>query len=77
SSSVDLDYVNANKIRVSSTDRAEVEISGRAGQFEVLKKGMLAEIDTEKLIATQTGNSATSVAGHVTKDGGVEFSFND
>lgn len=77
SSSVDLDYISASKIRVSSTDRAEVELSGRTGQFEVVKKGMLAEIDTEKLVATQTGGSATSVAGQVTKDGGVEFSFND
>ena len=62
SSSVDLDYIQANKLRVSSLDRAEVEISGRTGQYEVVKKGMFAEIDTEKLVATQTATGA-SVAG--------------
>ena len=76
SSSVDLDYVKANGIRVSSLDRAEVELSGHTEQFNIVKKGMFAEIDTEKLVATQTGSS-TSVAGQVAKDGSVEFTFND
>ena len=76
SSSVDLDYVTANQIRVSSLDRAEVELSGHTGLFEVTKKGMFAEIDTEKLIATQTGVGGNAVAGQVTNaDGSVEFNF--
>ncbi len=76
SSSVDIDYVQANKISVSSLDRAEVELSGTTGLFEVVKKGMLAEIDTEKLIATQTGVGNNGVAGQVTQaDGSVEFNF--
>ena len=77
SSSVDLDYVKAGKIAVSSLDRAEVELSGNTALFEVIKKGMFAEVDTEKLIATQTGASATAVSGQVAKDGSVEFTFND
>lgn len=79
SSSVDLDYVQANKIRVSSLDRAEVELSGHTGQFEVTKKGMFAEVDTEKLVTTQTAGTAggNSAAGRVAKDGSVEFTFND
>lgn len=76
SSSVDLDYVTAEKISVSSLDRAEVELSGNTNQLEVVKKGMFAEVDTEKLIAAQTGNAA-SVSGQVAKDGSVEFSFNN
>lgn len=76
SSSVDLDYVTAEKISVSSLDRAEVELSGNTNQLEVVKKGMFAEVDTEKLIAAQTG-SAASVSGQVAKDGSVEFTFND
>ncbi len=76
SSSVDIDYIEANKISISSLDRAEVELSGKTGQLEILKKGMFAEIDTEKLITTQMCNGG-SVAGKVTKDGGVEFTFND
>ena len=76
SSSIDIDYINASKIRVSSLDRAEVELSGTTGLFEVVKKGMFAEIDTEKLVATQTGVGGSSVAGQVTKtDGSVEFNF--
>lgn len=75
SSSVDIDYINANQIRVSSQDRAEVEISGTTGQFEVLKKGMFAEIDTKKLVTTQTAGKKTT--GKNTSDGGVEFTFND
>ncbi len=77
SSSVDLDYVEANHIRVSALDRAEVELSGTTERFEVLKKGMFAEIDTKKLVATQTDSSASGVAGQVAKDGSVEFSFNE
>lgn len=76
SSSIDIDYINANKIRVSSLDRAEVELSGTTDLFEVAKKGMFAEIDTEKLIAKQTGAASNGVAGQVTKaDGSVEFNF--
>lgn len=76
SSSVDIDYVKADKARVSSLDRAEVEIAGSTGQFEVMKRGMLAEIDTEKLIAIQTTNGSNGVAGQETKaDGSVEFNF--
>lgn len=74
SSSVDIDYIEANKISVSSLDRAEVELSGRTGVLEITKRGMFAEIDTEKLIATQMGNGG-SVAGQVAKDGSVEFNF--
>ncbi len=77
SSSVDLDYVEANHIRISALDRAEVELSGTTERFEVLKKGMFAEIDTKKLVATQTDSSASGVAGQVAKDGSVEFSFNE
>lgn len=76
SSSIDIDYVNANKIRVSSLDRAEVELSGTTDLFEVAQKGTFAEIDTEKLIAKQTGTGGNSVAEQVTKeDGSVEFNF--
>ena len=76
SSSIDIDYITANKIRVSSLDRAEVELSGNTGLFEVVKKGRFAEIDTKKLIATQTGVGGNGVAGQVTKaDGSVEFNF--
>ena len=75
-SSIDIDYITANKIRVSSLDRAEVELSGNTGLFEVVKKGRFAEIDTKKLIATQTGVGGNGVAGQVTKaDGSVEFNF--
>ena len=79
SSSVDLDYLEANKISVSSLDRAEVELSGRTGQLEVIKKGMFAEIETEKLITTQTlrSNGTNSASKQVNKDGSVEFVFND
>ncbi len=73
-SSVDIDYIEANKISVSSLDRAEVELSGRTGVLEIIKRGMFAEIDTEKLIATQMGNGG-NVAGQVAKDGSVEFNF--
>lgn len=76
SSSVDMDYIEANKIRIASLDRAEVELSGSTGQLEVIKKGMFAEIDTEKLITTQA-NAAGNTTGQVAKDGSVEFSFND
>ena len=77
SSSVDIDYIKADKIRVSSLDRAEVELSGSTGQMEVIKKGMFAEIDTEKLITTQVAGSASgaSTAGRTAMDGSVEFSF--
>lgn len=76
SSSIDIDYIHANKIRVSSLDRAEVEISGTTEIFEVAKKGMLAEIDTKKLVATQTGAAANGVAGQVSQaDGSVAFHF--
>lgn len=76
SSSIDIDYINANKIRVSSLDRAEVELSGNTDLFEVVKKGMFAEIDTKKLIAARTGAGGSGVAGQVTKaDGSVEFNF--
>lgn len=74
-SSVDLDYVQANAIRVSSLDRAEVELSGNTAQFEIVKKGMSAEIDTEKLIATQVGSAPAAVANQTAKDGSVEFTF--
>ena len=76
-SSVDIDYIQANKIRVSSLDRAEVELSGSTGQLEVTNKGMFAEIDTKKLITTQPNNGGNGVAGKVAKDGRVEFTFND
>ena len=76
SSSIDIDYISANRIRVSALDRAEVELSGTTDLFEVTKKGMFAEIDTEKLIAKQTGAAGNGVAGQVTKaDGSVEFNF--
>ena len=79
SSSVDIDYIEANKIRVSSLDRAEVELSGTTGQLEVVKKGMFAEIDTKKLITTRVagGNGGNGPSGQVAKDGSVEFVFND
>ncbi len=77
SSSVDLDYVQAEKIMVSSLDRAEVELSGNTALFEVIKKGMFAEIDTKKLIATQTGASTANTSGKAASDGSVEFTFND
>lgn len=73
SSSVDIDYINAQQISVSSLDRAEVELSGATGTFEVVKKGTFAEIDTKKLVATQT--PAVPAAGQVAKDGSVEFTF--
>ena len=76
SSSIDLDYVEADVLRVSSQDRAEVEISGTTGQFEVVKKGMFTEIDTEKLITTQAA-AGRKTQGKATNDGGVEFTFND
>ena len=76
SSSVDLDYVEANKIRVSSQDRAEVEISGRTGQLEIANKGMFAEIDTEKLTATQTTQGASKTSQQVAADGSEVFTFN-
>ncbi len=76
SSSIDIDDISANKIRVSSLDRAEVELSGTTDLFEVTKKGMLAEIDTEKLSTKQAGAVGNGVAGQVTKDdGSVEFNF--
>lgn len=75
-SSVDIDYIEANKISVSSLDRAEVELSGRTGVLEIIKRGMFAEIDTEKLIATQMGNTSANTQ-KVNKDGSVEFVFND
>lgn len=79
SSSVDLDYLETNKISVSALDRAEVELSGRTGQLEVIKKGMFAEIETEKLITTQTfgSNGTNSTSKQVDKDGSVEFVFKD
>ena len=73
-SSVDIDYIEANKISVSSLDRAEVELSGRTGVLEIIKRGMFAEIDTEKLIATQRGNTSANTQ-KVNKDGSVEFTF--
>ncbi len=77
SSSVDIDYIEANKITISSLDRAEVELSGRTGQLEILKKGMFAEIDTKDLIATQIGTGTGANTQKVNKDGSVEFVFND
>ena len=77
SSSVDLDYVQADLIRVSAQDRAEVELSGNTSQLEVVKKGMFAKIDTKKLIAAQMGSGPTTAADQVAKDGSVEFNFND
>ena len=74
-SSVDLDYVEANLINVASQDRAEVELSGSTDQMKVLKKGMLAEIDTEKLIIKNTGNSGANAEQKVAQDGSVEFVF--
>lgn len=71
SSSVDVDYINAQMIRVSSLDRAEVEISGTTGQMETIKKGMFAEIDTKKLITTMTAPATAQTA----KDGSVEYVF--
>lgn len=77
SSSVDFDYVQAGKIRISSSDRAEVEISGQTGQMEVVKKGMFAEIDTKELNITNPAgaNGANDGVSQVAKDGGVEFVF--
>ncbi len=76
SSSIDLDYINAKQIQVSSLDRAEVELSGTTDLLTVTKKGTFAEIDTKKLVAKQTGAGESSVAGQVTKaDGSVEFNF--
>lgn len=67
--------MQANAIRVSSLDRAEVELSGNTAQFEIIKKGISAEIDTEKLIATQVGSAPATVANQTAKDGSVEFTF--
>ncbi len=75
SSSVDLDFVEANLIRVSTQDRAEVELSGGTDQMEVLKKGMFAEIDTEKLNVRNVGNTAANATQKVAQDGSVEFVF--
>jgi|GEM_PF-3255587 Protein of unknown function (DUF2807). len=75
SSSVDIDYIEANKISVSSLDRAEVELSGRTGQLDILDKGMFAEIDTKDLIATQKGSNTSANTQKVNKDGSVEFTF--
>lgn len=75
SSSVDLKYLKSNLIRVSSSDRAEVDLSGTTNQIEVAKKGMFAEIDTEKLMIKQ--QNKTTATQQVAKDGGVEFVFND
>jgi len=77
SSSVDLDYIKATNIRISSQDRAEVELSGTTNQMEVVKKGMFAEIDTEKLTILQPteGTNTHGASGKVAKDGSVEFSF--
>ncbi len=61
-SSVDLDYIHAGKISVSSLDRAEVEISGSTGQLDILGKGKSAEIDTKKLVTTQTGKGTNNAA---------------
>ena len=78
SSSVDIEYIEADKISISALDRAEVEISGRTGQLDVVNKGMFAEIDTKDLIATQVGHgSANANAKKVNQDGSVEFVFND
>lgn len=76
SSSVDIDYIEANKIIISSSDRSEVELSGTTGQLEILKKGMFTEIDTGKLLTTQMGNSKTN-SQKVNKDGSIEFVFNN
>ncbi|MBQ4493906.1 MAG: DUF2807 domain-containing protein [Elusimicrobiaceae bacterium] len=75
SSAVDIDYIEANKISISSLDRAEVEISGRTGQLDILNKGMFAEIDTKDLIATQMGGNTSANTQKVNKDGSVEFTF--
>ena len=76
SSSVEIDYIKADHIRVSSLDRAEVELSGSTGQLEIAKKGMFAEINTKKL-TTHPINSEAKSSGQATKNGSVEFSFND
>ena len=77
SSSVDLDYIQAEKVNISSLDRAEVELSGNTNQMEIAGKGMFAEIDTKKLMAAQivgsSGGNGTSQ--QVGKDGSVEFVF--
>ncbi len=75
SSSVDIEYIEANKISVSALDRAEVEISGRTGQLDVINKGMFAEIDTKNLTATQMGGNTGASTQKVNKDGSVEFNF--
>lgn len=77
SSSVDLDYLQSNKITlVAVQDRADVELSGTTGQLEMLKqKGFLAELDTEHLIVTNAAGSHSAPAGQVAADGSVEFSF--
>jgi len=77
SSSVDIDYLEAQIIRVSSLDRAEVELAGRTGQMEILAKGVFAEVDAKKLTITQPAAANGEVAGQVAKDGSVEFTFND
>lgn len=74
-SSVDIEYIEANKISVSALDRAEVEISGRTGQFDVINKGMFAEIDTKNLTATQMGGNTGTSNQKFNKDGSVEFNF--
>ena len=76
SSSVDVDYVEAKKVRISSLDRAEVEVTGNTAQVEIADKGMFAEIDTGKLLITKTPGE-NNTAGRVAKDGSVEFSFDD
>lgn len=77
SSSVDLDYVQANKIRINALeDRADIELSGTTGQLEMLKqKGFFAELDTEHLIVINATTNGAQTAGKVAKDGSVEFSF--
>lgn len=75
SSSVDIEYIEANKISVSSLDRAEVELSGRTGQLDVVNNGMFAEIDTKNLTATQMGGNTGTSTQKFNKDGSVEFNF--
>ena len=83
-SSVDLDYIEADTVRANAYDRAEIDLSGRANQAELNKKGMFAEIDSEKLMAKRVNaiNPNGKVANNnavkqVNKNGAIEFEFND
>ena len=78
SSSVELDYIQADMIHITALDRAEVELSGNTNQMNVVKKGMFAEIDTSKLNVTHsTNNNAGSGSKQIAKDGSIDFIFND